>query len=524
MRRFPLRRAYLFAGLCFLLLAGFGPVHFAGGNPGATQSIVAITGCSSASFTGATAGQTVCTPTVTLSPASPPFSGTLSLTGAQTGSGNDAASFAIVGGAVETAGCTGSITCNPGQYNINIVATGPYTNSGYSQAVTVQSTGPGGAGWQLAFSDEFNGAQLENLTSQAITSITWSATNGGQAAVVLPSPLPNIPSTPNSMDVSLSGVTTTGTGGSALVNGTFIITTVTDSQHFTVYMPGTSAQYGTLGVGSATIGTGPWYTLLSNNTTPGSFSNFNGDQEGYNPHNCSVSGGNLVITGDNVGWTDPNGVHYIYDSCHIQAYNGTMGWGQNQELYIDYNAQVAGGGGHGQGLHQTLWAMSPVPWDDGPEEDVAEWFGRTDSATTTVQYSTWPGSGGSADSSGQTYGFDTGLSFNTYGLDLSLSSAIFNINGSQQAKYTSGIPPSVAWFPILDMAIGDDQAVPDANTTFPTTMLVDYARVYKKVATGACYTTIPGASTIPHTGTCASAPAYAGICDTITGGCARAGR
>jgi hypothetical protein len=79
--------------------------------------------------------------------------------------------------------------------------------------------------------------------TQAVTSMTWSNTNGGQIAVVV-----TAASTVLAVgDVfTISGATNTGNFGNAAVNGSFVVNTWTDSQHFTFLAPGTASNYGTI--------------------------------------------------------------------------------------------------------------------------------------------------------------------------------------------------------------------------------------------------------------------------------------
>lgn len=85
--------------------------------------------------------------------------------------------------------------------------------------------------------------QAYNASSNpGVTSITWSAANGGQGAVVMAAALVPTPQVGDQM--VFSGATNTG---NAAVNGVpFYVNGVTDSQHFTIAMPGTSANYGTI--------------------------------------------------------------------------------------------------------------------------------------------------------------------------------------------------------------------------------------------------------------------------------------
>ena len=98
-------------------------------------AVQAITGVSlsSSTFTGgAPSGTVVGAINVTMSPSSPAFSGSLSL------SGTNASSFQIVGSNLETNGAVPA-----GTYNINIVATeAGLTGSPFTQAKTVTATDP----------------------------------------------------------------------------------------------------------------------------------------------------------------------------------------------------------------------------------------------------------------------------------------------------------------------------------------------------------------------------------------------
>jgi hypothetical protein len=103
------------------------------------QAIAAVN-LSNSSFTGgAPSGTVVGAINVTMSPASPAFSGTLSL------SGTNASSFQIIGSNLETNG-----TVPAGTYNINIIApeTGA-SGSPFTQAETVSGTDPPTAGVEV---------------------------------------------------------------------------------------------------------------------------------------------------------------------------------------------------------------------------------------------------------------------------------------------------------------------------------------------------------------------------------------
>ncbi len=83
----------------------------------------------------------------------------------------------------------------------------------------------------------------------AVTSLTWSATNGGQVAVVasVATPVGGVGDS-----FTLAGATNTGTGSVSAINTTHQVNTWTDSQNFTFLLPGDAATWGTLG-GTITI-------------------------------------------------------------------------------------------------------------------------------------------------------------------------------------------------------------------------------------------------------------------------------
>ena len=86
----------------------------------------------------------------------------------------------------------------------------------------------------------------------SVTSMTWAATNGGQIAVVAAAAT-NVQAIGD--EIFVSGATNTGTGGAAAVNGMFVVTAFTDSQHFIVAAPAAAGVIATIG-GSMIINQG----------------------------------------------------------------------------------------------------------------------------------------------------------------------------------------------------------------------------------------------------------------------------
>lgn len=83
----------------------------------------------------------------------------------------------------------------------------------------------------------------------SVTSLTWSATNGGQVAVVAAVATPVLGVGDS---FTLAGATNTGTAGAAPINATHTVNTWTNNQNFTFLLPGDASMFGTL-AGTITI-------------------------------------------------------------------------------------------------------------------------------------------------------------------------------------------------------------------------------------------------------------------------------
>lgn len=93
------------------------------------------------------------------------------------------------------------------------------------------------------FNDQLLQPYVASGATEAVTSMTWSSTNGGQVAVVMTSASVYV----KGDTINVSGVTNTGTGAVGLINTAQTINTWTDSTHFTFLLPGTSTLWGTFG-------------------------------------------------------------------------------------------------------------------------------------------------------------------------------------------------------------------------------------------------------------------------------------
>jgi hypothetical protein len=123
----------------------------------------------------------------------------------------------------------------PGLGGTIVLSSGHYISY---QGFIVKAHGTTITGLRSAYSYDANpwATQVEfNAPKLSASSMTWSNANGGQVAVVLAAPQSFVQAVGDW--IGISGATNSGTGGDSVVNGSFQINTITDSQHFTFLFP-----------------------------------------------------------------------------------------------------------------------------------------------------------------------------------------------------------------------------------------------------------------------------------------------
>jgi hypothetical protein len=479
--------------------------------PAGSGATITSLSLSSSSFPGGAAtGTTVGNIVVKTSDGS---TATLSLTGADSGSDNDANSFQLAGSPPTLQTNTAGGTDEPGQYSICIVASGAYSNSPQQICPTIQATGPGGAGWQLTFSDEFVHPILNWQNQQNPISITWGTGTGfcsaGCGQVVLPAHGSQIIRA--GQTVSITGATNSGSGGNAKIDTNFAVYSVTDDEHFVIYMPASAGVFGTIDVSSASLGTGPWVTSLVAScssapcTNPAMvYANDNsGVLEGWAPENVTVGAGGLSILTQNTPYTDPNGVLHTYKTGHVQTWNGNAGFSQalGNGVAFDFYGTPRSDAGTFNGLWPSFWVLGsdnvwPGSGGTGGELDVAE-FAAYSCTASLYDMNLFGGGGGQGFTSPSGTFVQTNHQFTATNVG---GTVMWYLDGTQ-IKQSSGWQPTGPFYPIFDVEYPSNCG---AHATLPATAKMRYVRVYSRVTSGACYATIPtGASgVIPHTGTC----------------------
>jgi hypothetical protein len=445
--------------------------------------------------------------------------------GGLVGSGDDSKSFSISGSYPSytiTATPAGG-TVQPGQYHVCAVARGNYTNSGMSACGVIVSAGPGGAGWQLAFSDEFaipkgpSGTYMLNWQNQQRpVSITWGTGAGicaaGCGKVVLGSPSGWSPNWRAGNTISITGATNTGSGN---INVNFQVYSVTDDQHFLIYMPGNASQWGTINVSDAMLGTGPWVaSIVFSCNAPcanPTMSYANNASEGFAPENDTVGPGGLRIVTQKTPYTSADGVAHTYKSGHVQTWNGNAGFAEPMGGGIaqDFDGQVTTLGGANSGVWNAWWTLGsdnswPGTGSGGGEVDVAEFQGTCNLTAYDVNIfdaNHVAGFGGNSPSStfiGTNHQF-TSIQTSVPGV---VSFYLDNPGGAPFLT-TPSFASTDPRYPVIDDEFSANGCSGNA-ASLPLIQQTAYVRFYARVASGACYLSIPTATSkvVPHVGAC----------------------
>ena len=196
------------------------------------------------------------------------------------------------------------------------------------------------------------------------------------------------------------------------------------------------------------------------------------------PENASLDGaGNLVITARQESWLGQN-----YTSARINTR------GHFEQALGRFEARMKLPSG--QGLWPAFWLLgsniSTAPWPACGEIDIMEYRGQE----PTILHGSLHGPGYSGGNAlGRAYNSPVRLDagFHVYAVEWTSTKITWEIDGTVYSTITPGnVPQGGQWvfnhpfFVILDLAVGGNfVGAPNAGTTFPQTLQVDYVRVYR---------------------------------------------
>lgn len=199
--------------------------------------------------------------------------------------------------------------------------------------------------------------------------------------------------------------------------------------------------------------------------------------------NAHIESGNLVIAAVNETFTGSDGITREYTSSRLKTA------GLFEQTYGRFEARIKIP--QGQGIWPAFWMLgnniSQVGWPACGEIDIMENIGKEPAIVHGSMHG--PGYSGSSGLTGQ-YSLSSGKfadDFHVFSVEWEPDVVRFYVDANLYETRTQADISGKTWvfnhpfFVLLNVAVGGNwPGNPDATTTFPQTMLVDYVRVYKK--------------------------------------------
>jgi beta-glucanase (GH16 family) len=201
--------------------------------------------------------------------------------------------------------------------------------------------------------------------------------------------------------------------------------------------------------------------------------------------NASIEKGNLVITARAEGLTGTDGIPRDYTSARIK----TLGRFAQTYGRIEARIKIP----RGQGIWPAFWMLgvdiASVDWPTCGEIDIMENIGREPLLVHgTIHGPGYSGSGGITAPFASADGKPFADAFHVYAVEWQPNQIRFFVDDHLYAtRSPADLPAGTRWvydhdfFLLLNVAVGGSwPGNPDATTTFPQQMLVDYVRVYSR--------------------------------------------
>jgi beta-glucanase (GH16 family) len=202
------------------------------------------------------------------------------------------------------------------------------------------------------------------------------------------------------------------------------------------------------------------------------------------PANVQQKDGNLVITAQKEDLIGPDGVARHYTSARINTQNHFA------QKYGRFEARIQLP--TGKGIWPAFWLLGDnhetAPWPNCGEIDILETIGAPDTMYSTLHGPGYSGSKGISAKSPLPTGESVHNTFHIYAVEWSPNDIKFFFDDHLIAHRTpADLPPDTTWvydhpfYLLLNLAVGGYwPGNPDATTTFPQQMLIDYVRVYSR--------------------------------------------
>jgi beta-glucanase (GH16 family) len=208
----------------------------------------------------------------------------------------------------------------------------------------------------------------------------------------------------------------------------------------------------------------------------------NAELELYHPDDVSVGDGVLRLRAqsrDMVGW-DGALRHYTSGMVMTGGRKGEIAPGFTFTYgYAEARVKVP----KGKGLWPAFWLL-PASYRSRPEIDAMEILGDS----TNVQHMNFHylNADGTRSDAGATWtGPDFSAGWHAFGVDWEPSAIVWYVDGVERWRFTdAAVIPHEPMYLLANLAVGGDwPGAPDASTSFPSELDVDYIRVWQNVLT-----------------------------------------
>lgn len=203
------------------------------------------------------------------------------------------------------------------------------------------------------------------------------------------------------------------------------------------------------------------------------------------PDNAALRDGMLVITARAERFTGADGIARDYTSARLKTRD------RFAQTYGKFEARIKVP--RGQGLWPAFWMLGvdidAVGWPPCGEIDVMEHIGREPTSIHgTLHGPGYSGSGGQGTAATAADGRPIADAFHTFAVEWEPAEIRWYVDGRQYfSRRPADLPAGARWvfdhdfFLLLNLAVGGAwPGNPDATTTFPQEMLVDYVRAYRR--------------------------------------------
>jgi beta-glucanase (GH16 family) len=214
------------------------------------------------------------------------------------------------------------------------------------------------------------------------------------------------------------------------------------------------------------------------------------------PANIQQRDGNLVITAQKEDLTGPDGVPRNYTSARLNTQNHFA------QKYGRFEARIQLP--LGKGIWPAFWLLGDnhetTRWPDCGEIDILETIGAPDTMYSTLHGPGYSGSKGISAKFPLPTGESVHTVFHLYAVEWAPNDIKFFFDDHLIAERTpADLPTGTKWvydhpfYILLNLAVGGNwPGSPDASTTFPQQMLIDYVRVYSRKSEPSAAATKPG--------------------------------